>query len=296
MITDVPNQIPFPEFPSSKSALLIPIIYLIFVISFTTIEYFSNYQTNPVIFFSILNILSIIVVLSMGVKFESLIDALGADTNRPWQLWLSISIGFILGSILFSMLNPLSIYGVQPTTTSVIFANTLNIGMPLSTSGTKSGINILFFSWVGFAEEIMCLVMMAVITNYIVTNSRINTKNAIIIGAVISRIIWAIQHFVEYTVINALGIPSYILAVILGLIFTGLSMMFYFKTGNTKLDTIWYFPEPVLAGAVIAHITYDVLIGLKYISISALPFTYSIGIILLIPTLILFLQKEKNMI
>lgn len=287
------SSLPFPEFPSSKSALIVPIVYVAFVLLFTYIEFASNFNTNPVIFFGVLMLIVVVTIIASGIGIDTLIDALGVDVGgKTWKIGVSISAGLILGSLLYNLTTPLSIIGIQPLTQGVTWAQFLNTGT--STTGTKVGLTLAWFLVVGVGEEIEVLAMTAIIANILFKNNRFSKTDAILTGAIVARILWSMEHLIAYTFIQSAPITSYVIAVVFGLAFSGLIFMFYLKTGNRTFDNYWNFNEPVMIGGIIAHIIFDVLIGLKYLGINGLGITYAISLMTLMVSIILLVNQESS--
>ena len=240
----------FRGFPSSLWAALIPSLW---IISYTFIDYWifttTGGRSNPVIFYTILIIIIALTLREAG--WERLVDSLGFNVDKWWKALVAaltgFGVGFGLYMILGKALQRAAIFPL-PALTTMVFGVKLDV---LST--------IIIHTFVGLGEEILCLYLFATWSNFFYSIG-ISRDISLITGAILGRVEWGLSHLVSYTMMGAYEIGSYIFAILIGLIFTGLGLFFMiFKKGEPL-----YFGEYVVIGAWIAHTTWNVLVDLHF--------------------------------
>jgi hypothetical protein len=223
-------RVPFPLLPKS-----VGLVVFVFIITMTTLyfDYYQDYRTNPVVFYSI-PILYLIVAMkkdswanitkAWGLHFETLEDKVASVLSLP----LGVLIGLVTYQIMSSRLAIVPLWFPE-------FLQTL----PLTS-------NIIFFSVVAFGEEVFSIVIGKNFANWFAYNFDMSEVPAIFTGFLMGRLVWAGTHFMAY---GGLQNPLlYIVAFALGMIFTAGSYTIAVLSGRK-----WSLPL-----AFAAHLAFDV--------------------------------------
>ena len=230
---------------------------------FFAVSYQSELGPSAVYFylFPLLFVMVLIIYLYLENKSESKVDLLnlvGLKITSGKMLILSIIIGLSIGSILFLIMSH-----TQSIVNTVVMPFSESISAKISMNQALANMNqriifyIVFFLLVGFGEELLCYFGLQVFSNFFYSRG-MNKWYSIISGSLVSRSLWALEHWASWGSVGLFNVSNYVMAVTVGImIFTVSGLLVFYRSSKRPV------PEYLLITPWMAHFMYDLLVTLN---------------------------------
>ena len=252
-------ELPFKEWRvKSLVASVAPLLFQNLMLYFWI---FANEPVALMVFFGMPVIL--VIVISGVIGYDSLKDTWGFDVPSIWHGLSLAGLGIAFGVATFMFATVMSTYvgfNLVPVPTATYLNQQLLSWTPeLAEFWNQMIFNVLYFGVVAFGEELIVLFTMAGIANWIAHKGYASGGTAILIGAVIARILWAGTHCGAWLGLGLNVIGNFSFAIIVG--------MFFFTSIGFVLRSkeIWgnrAFAEFVIIGSLFAHWSYDIIVSM----------------------------------
>jgi len=251
----------FTEIP--RVPLIWTLVIALLVVTTVITDLVFGTATNVIIFFLATIFIPIMVIVLSVVPIDKFWDVLGFNVGKWWHYIVYILVGFGVGFGLYVLVaKPFaSVLGLLPLPMGFVFYQSVLVDLSVPPIlGIVGG--IIYFSMVGFSEEIMRKFLTDSFANHISSKfKKLDKLSVLIYGSLIGSIIWCASHLGSYTIAQSAPLISYVVAYLIGLIFVIPCVL-----GLILKGTSFEFDEYVIIPAIIAHIVYDTLIFFGYTS------------------------------